>query len=463
MGNKPSRKTFRIRFNKLINTLRQEIMSGKRQVGDYLPSEMALAEQFQLSKNSVRKALEVLVDEGLIVKKPWKGSVVTRPAADGAVTVKFGYHVTMANEANIFQLLQDFQQQHPHIRVQTVALPQDGFYQASKELIDNDMIDVISMNVNNFRNYVENESVDILEPLPGNASLYPFASEPFRYQGEQYVQPLIHSPVILCYNLNHLQELQLPEPDSSWTWDRLIDVAEQLTRNSGNGHRYGFYFHPLSANRWPIFLLQNASQFQRDEKGKYHLCGTPMMEGLRRCRDLIQKKDIFPGFLSESEADAEALFLQEKVSMIMTTYFNLNHLREAKFPFDISPVPYLKTPATLFLVIGLAINRRSNQKEAARTLVEFMLSQQTQMTIRKDTYSIPSLPAAAEWVGSKQEETLYRPERFHLYREIIPTFRHFTDLNISSQNLNVLNREVKLFWSQMEDEQDFCRRMETLL
>ncbi len=463
MEERPRRTTFRTRLNTMVNTLRQDIVTGKHLVGDYLPSEMDLAKQFQLSKNSVRKGLDILVNEGLIVKKPRKGNMVVLPPSEKKVTVKFGYHYTTVNEAKILQLLEDFQQSYPHIHVQTISLPFEDYYNATKKLINHDMLDVMTMNFNNFRQYVEHDDIDTLEPFAVNEEVYSFTSAPFIFEGKQYVQPLIHSPVVLCYNVNHFRENNLPEPDSSWTWKKLISVAEKLTDNVEPRKRYGFYFHPLSPNRWPIFLLQNGSRFNRDNSGKYQISSTPIADGLRICRDLIQRHDVFPLYLSESESDAEALFLQEKVSMIMTTYFNLNHLREATFPFEISPLPYQKKPATLLIVIGVAVNRHSKQKKAALTLVDFLLSRQSQMTIRQETYSIPSVKTVAECSMEKDEAKLYRPTRYNLYREIIPTFCHFTDLNISHDDLNTLNQELKFFWSGMEDEKHFCRRMENLL
>lgn len=79
MTSKPSRTTFRQRLDEMVTVLRDDIITGRRAAGDYLPSEVALAEQFQLSKNSVRKGLERLVEEKLIEKVPRVGNRIADP------------------------------------------------------------------------------------------------------------------------------------------------------------------------------------------------------------------------------------------------------------------------------------------------------------------------------------------------------------------------------------------------
>ncbi|MBA4493299.1 extracellular solute-binding protein [Paenactinomyces guangxiensis] len=456
MAKRQSRTTFRDRLDHMVTTLRNDILTGKRVIGDYLPSETALGEQFQLSKNSVRKGLEILVSEGFIIKKPRMGNMVTKPLAESA-SVRFGYYPTVETEAQINQLIMDFHKEYPNIRVQTVSLPIDGYHHTVTDYLRNNFVDVLTINYTDYRSFVEKGSIEsFFEPLKLNPGIYPFLSRPFIHEGVFYVQPFIFSPTILCYNRNHFREKNVPEPDSSWTWNDLTEVANQLA-DPARELRYGFYFYHLASNRWINFLLQSGMKFEQDETGKYRICGTKLMEGLKWCRELISKPEFFPIYLSESDADVEQLFLQEKVSMIMTTYFNLNHLLKADVPFDVSPLPHLYEPRTLLLIIGLAVNRQSNQKEAAQTLIDYLVSRRAQLKIRQETYSIPSLRSAAEWVG---KETIYRPARFHMYREIVPTFRLFTDTNLRSDDLEVIHRELKLFWSRLEDDEIVCQRLE---
>lgn len=56
----------------IVQQVRNNIINGKLSVGDRLPSERVLAEQFGVSRNTLRKAINSLVQLGLVIVK--KGS-----------------------------------------------------------------------------------------------------------------------------------------------------------------------------------------------------------------------------------------------------------------------------------------------------------------------------------------------------------------------------------------------------
>ncbi len=56
--------------------IKSDILEGKYPVGSLLPTEIQLEEMFQVSKVTVRKAVQILSDEGYVVKKSGKGTRV---------------------------------------------------------------------------------------------------------------------------------------------------------------------------------------------------------------------------------------------------------------------------------------------------------------------------------------------------------------------------------------------------
>ncbi|MFC6230151.1 hypothetical protein ACFQI7_20220 [Paenibacillus allorhizosphaerae] len=89
--------------------------------------------------------------------------------------------------------------------------------------------------------------------------------------------------------------------------------------------------------------------------------------------------------------------------------------------------------------------------------MRYLLSHESQLFIRQNTLSIPALKRAAEWQG---EEAVAHPSRFHMYRETIPTFMLYTELNVSAEELLRIRQELKLYWSQIDDLETVCRRLE---
>lgn len=211
-----------------------------------------------------------------------------------------------------------------------------------------------------------------------------------------------------------------------------------------------------------MFLLQSGTTFEaeQDGEGKFRLSGSKLIDSLGTIRKLIGMKDVFPAVLSESDADAEALFLQGKVSMIMTTYYFLNQLRHSDLAFDIAPLPRLQNANTLLIINGLAVNSKSQNKDAAMLLVDFLTSHEAQLLLRRKTLNIAASRLAMEWEG---EEAGYRPARFQLYREIFPTYRLVTELGLSNCQLKDIQRDIMMFVSGLLNNDELCGRLEETL
>lgn len=64
------------RYQQIIESLRRQITSGALAIGASLPAEAVLQARFQVSRHTIREALRVLRDEGLIESKRGSGSRV---------------------------------------------------------------------------------------------------------------------------------------------------------------------------------------------------------------------------------------------------------------------------------------------------------------------------------------------------------------------------------------------------
>ncbi|MDT4763046.1 GntR family transcriptional regulator [Sphaerochaeta sp. PS] len=60
----------------VYDTLHARILSGTYHAGDLLPSEREIGEQFEVDRTTVRKALQLLVEEQLVVKLPGIGTKI---------------------------------------------------------------------------------------------------------------------------------------------------------------------------------------------------------------------------------------------------------------------------------------------------------------------------------------------------------------------------------------------------
>jgi DNA-binding transcriptional regulator YhcF (GntR family) len=77
------------RSNRVYVTLRERILSGELQPGEKLPRYLELAAEFGVAPMTVRQVLERLEDEGVLLRRPGRGTFV-REAVPSAVLIVDG-------------------------------------------------------------------------------------------------------------------------------------------------------------------------------------------------------------------------------------------------------------------------------------------------------------------------------------------------------------------------------------
>lgn len=73
-------------YYQLYQILKQQIHSGEWNVEDTLPTELELSSQYELSRSTVRQALDMLVNEGLIYRRQGQGTFVARATIEQKLT-----------------------------------------------------------------------------------------------------------------------------------------------------------------------------------------------------------------------------------------------------------------------------------------------------------------------------------------------------------------------------------------
>ncbi len=73
-------------YHQLYEELRSQILNGELEPGDMLPTESELLDQYGISRNTVRQALDMLVNDGLIVRERGRGTFVAQPKIEQGLT-----------------------------------------------------------------------------------------------------------------------------------------------------------------------------------------------------------------------------------------------------------------------------------------------------------------------------------------------------------------------------------------
>ena len=76
------------RYGKLALALRDRILQGEWTPGDVIPSESSLAQSYGVALGTIRQALALLVEDGVLQRRHGKGTFVTK-GVDGASMMRF--------------------------------------------------------------------------------------------------------------------------------------------------------------------------------------------------------------------------------------------------------------------------------------------------------------------------------------------------------------------------------------
>lgn len=78
-------------YLQIAENIANQIRAGNFQIGDRLPSERQLAEELGVSRMTVRQALSLLEEQGLIERLPGVGSFISKPKIEQPVDVLIGF------------------------------------------------------------------------------------------------------------------------------------------------------------------------------------------------------------------------------------------------------------------------------------------------------------------------------------------------------------------------------------
>jgi len=69
-------------YERIVSQIERRIEDGDLKVGDQLPAERELAEQFAVSRTAVREAVKALRQKGLVEIRPGRGTFITNGTSD---------------------------------------------------------------------------------------------------------------------------------------------------------------------------------------------------------------------------------------------------------------------------------------------------------------------------------------------------------------------------------------------
>lgn len=445
------------RYSKLANILREQIVSGYIKPGQYLMSENDLCKHYGISRTSVRKSLEQLLNEGLIVKKAGQGTMVAPhleiPSSQSKVLRIFAASPSHFLDYFMPVIIKEFEAENPNVEVKCLNFSTAEFwesYYASTELgLQPDIILLSDRQVNEAEHL---EDFIDLRPIRSIAfdNMYPRLLDHFDMAGELKAAPVTFSTVFLAYNPELFQKFGVAEPAEHWTRDDFLHAAERLTMDTnhdGINDQFGLTLSS-SLGRWPVIAMQNGMDFKRGSKLE------PVTNTLRFLHELLFKRGVAtlsPRHLLNSDA-----FIRGKAAMVMTTFIEMAKWKHNGIGFTpkLAALPFGDQKATILISNALMIPTASGEKELAERFLEKTLSLQMQEKLCKSsTFLSPLRPINEQVLGRSLLQSLYMDD------DIIENSQFLHQVFSNLSRIDELEAEMTLFWSGLESAEEFAGRL----
>jgi GntR family transcriptional repressor for pyruvate dehydrogenase complex len=121
-------------YEQIVTQIERRILAGELKIGDQLPAERELAEQFAVSRTAVREAVKALHQKGLIEIRPGRGTFVTN-ATQGAVRLSLGLLMQLGEGDRLADLTEVREILEPEIAARAAMRITDEYIAAMQEAV----------------------------------------------------------------------------------------------------------------------------------------------------------------------------------------------------------------------------------------------------------------------------------------------------------------------------------------
>ena len=289
------------------------------------------------------------------------------------ITVKLsGWTGNPLEQRLLKQVIEDFEKQHPQIKVKYEAISDQYMDVIKTRLVGEAAPDVFYLDALEAPFLM---GQNVLEPLGKYikpkfdlTDIEPNLLKNFTYQNRIYGLPKDYSTLALFYNKQAFNQVGLTSPPT--TWEQLRSYSKQLT---GKLNKYGFGEIPELARQ--AYKITAFGGEIIDKNGYATFANNPGLQGLelvinqyQKDRSSAQKSDV--GTNSGSE-----MFGQNKVAMVIEGNWAIPYLQETfpKLEFATAEIPEINNQkSTMVFTVAYVMNKQAPHKKEAWELISFL-------------------------------------------------------------------------------------------
>jgi len=225
---------------------------------------------------------------------------------------------------------------------------------------------------------------------------------------------IAHKPRLFYYNKDLFDKAGVSYPPktwpgANWTWDTFLEKAKKLTKDTNGDGVPDIYGTEIGlAGQAPFWWIRNNAPepYNIVTEGKFSMIEPWAIEALQWCADLSLVHKVNPPFSLEMDVGGRNLFLSQKAAMFFSGSWELPFLRDAKFRWDVAPIPKKVRATTEASGFNFGIISTSkNKKEAADFLKYLLTAVEPQAILGKETGLAPAKIRESrklQWLGLPQ-------------------------------------------------------------
>lgn len=213
-------------------------------------------------------------------------------------------------------------------------------------------------------------------------------------RGRMYAVPHNFSTLVLYYNRDHFDAAGIPYPDSTWTWETLLDAARRLTMKDRDGNvvRYGCHMQIA----FSALLEQNGGHVLNTALDSCVIASTECADALQFEADLSEKYRVSWSMLAQN-LQWDDMFKGGRLSMIANGRWAAVPYERAmgKGTVDIAPLPRGRFRRGAAAGHVMAISSGSAKKREAWEFIKFLVSDEGERIVNREGATIPATRSIA--------------------------------------------------------------------
>ncbi len=247
--------------------------------------------------------------------------------------------------------------------------------------------DVFWMHSNVAQKYMENDQLlDLTDRIAASDKIdlgnyYEGIVNLYQSGGKQYAVPKDIDTIALWYNKTIFDEMNVPYPDDTWTWDDFADAAAKLT----NDDHWGYAIAPGNNQEGYYNTIYSMGGYViSDDKKTSGMDDPNSIKAMKLFTDMIAAGSC-PDLATVSETAPNELLCAGKVAMSINGSWMLAGYRDNEYAAancDVAVLPFTNSPddrVSIYNGLGWAAAANTKNPDAAWSLIEYLGSKEAQL------------------------------------------------------------------------------------